>query len=147
MPTNVDEFSKEIDKFNKTVKVQLVKFHKDIVHSVYKEIVKLSPVWSGQFRGNHNIMIGGMDTKVRFNPAAQTTSWPTTPNFVLRPRGDKYIKGRLSKLKPFENVNITNALDYAFELEGGRSPQAPAGIYLIAATKVSFRFRGRKVRV
>lgn len=147
MPTNVNEFNREIDKFKKKVKTQLVRFHKDIVISLYREITTLSPIWSGQFRGNHNISIGGMDTAVRFNPAAGTTKWPETPNFILRPRGDRYIKGRLSSLKAFQNVNITNALNYALELEGGKSPQAPAGVYLIAATKVSFRFRGRKVKL
>lgn len=148
MPTNVDEFNKDLDKFNKKIEKALVRYHKDIVKSLYKEIVNTSPIWSGQFIASHNVSIANVDTSVVFNPSINVTRWPDPPDFILIPKPESHVTSKLQALKPYSVVFISNSHLYAKELEKGKSQQSPRGIYFISTQKIANRFkRGRKVKV
>lgn len=137
MPTNINEFVLQLNLAEGKIEEKLVVFHKEVVHLVYKQVVELSPVWSGQFRANNNVSIGSPDSSIEYSSAPRTL-WPASPGEVMEARGNSYVDEKLAGLKAFQNVYISNYLDYAGLIEVGHSPQAPIGVYLVAATIAAY---------
>ncbi|PRA33806.1 HK97 gp10 family phage protein [Pseudomonas poae] len=111
--------------FSGAVKDELSKRVRVIAMAMLNEIVLLSPVDTGRFRGNNIVSVGA-------------PVYTSTVN--VDPTGAETINQGLSAmtgLEPFTQVFIQNNLPYAVPLEDGHSKQAPAGIYAVSFHGVS----------
>lgn len=91
---------------------------KKVGQDMIGSLVDVSPVDSSRFVSNNNVSIGQPD-------------WSYNENKLLGERGSE-AEG-LSKIASLNNLQdlwFTNATPYGGELEGGKSAQAPTGVYL-----------------
>ena len=82
----------------------------------FSEVIRMSPVDSGRFRGNWQPAIGSM---------------PSGTVELLDPSGDIVIakvQGVVAGMNPGDVIYMVNNLPYAQRLESGWSGQAPAGM-------------------
>jgi len=122
----------DVSKFNAAVKAfaasvpndLLLTFQKKLALEVLSGIVKATPVDTGRARGNWQLDIGIVPTG--------------TVNGVSDPTQVELAK--LSALRPFQVIFITNNLDYIEFLEEGSSRQAPNGMIAITLARVGSIF-------
>ena len=102
-------------------------FTKKITGEMLQQVVVVSPVDSGAFRGNHRVGIGALDP----NANKADTSNPLQKGMATIQSG-----GGLGKL-----VYISNSLPYAIRLENGWSQQAPIGVYSLSFMSVVNKYK------
>lgn len=88
-------------------------------------IIRMSPVDTGRYRGNHRLTVG--------QPSDATTNNTSLSN-------QSEAQSTIAALNvPYTTVYIQNGLPYAEALENGSSTQAPQGVY-----ETTFNSMGQK---
>lgn len=134
-------FIKAVDVEHKDMIAEFGLFQRSVAEYAYRQLVVLSPVWSGRYRGSHRISLGDVDETVlpEFEgPQVWPEEIPDANKF--RAVGAADIQLQLLKLKPFDHITLSNSVPYAGRLEDGHSGQAPEGIFEVAATATRARF-------
>jgi hypothetical protein len=108
-------FGGQIYKFELKTKASIAKAIELIAVDLYNRIVDKTPVDTGKAKANWNMSVDSVDT---------TVTDSTTRKLIgslggISPNGDS-------------TVWITNHLHYIYELEHGRSGQAPSGMVLVS---------------
>lgn len=143
--SNLKQFKFEMDKGVENVVAEFVQFHRDVAIFAYREIIRLSPVWTGRFRASHTISINDPDETVHPGlPKDELPRWPEKPKREISAPSLGQAQVRLAPLKPFQTVWINNSLPYAGTLENGNSTQAPTGVYNVALTSAEVKFANVK---
>jgi hypothetical protein len=102
-------------KFVNVAENDLLTMVRIITLDAFGVIIRMSPVDTGRYRGNHRLTIG-------------SPSDATTNNTGLGNQSE--AQSKIAGLQvPYTTVYIQNGLPYAEALENGSSTQAPAGIY------------------
>lgn len=91
----------------------------------FEDIVNISPVLTGRFRGSNNVSLDAPDT----------TTLPDLGEGVkveeFQPPDVGAMEAKLATIEPFHNLIFTNSLPYASSLDNGSSVKAPAGVYKV----------------
>ena len=82
----------------------------------FSEVIRMSPVDSGRFRGNWQPAIGSV-------PSGTVELLDPSGNIVIA-----NVRGVVAGMQPGDVVYMANNLPYAQRLEDGWSQQAPAGM-------------------
>jgi len=109
---DVRKFNKELAAFAATLEPQhIVPFTKKIAFQVLEGVILTTPVDIGRARGNWQLEVGN-------EPKDEIDTWDKKGNETL-------TKGlnKMTALKPFVPVYITNNVPYIIPLEEGHSPQ------------------------
>ena len=116
------------DLFANVVTDDLDRRYRGFCLTVYNNIILLSPVDTGAYRGNHRITINSQDYGFdKTDTANKVGQMQATLNSVPRGR--------------FPEITIQNNLPYALRLENGHSGQAPTGVYGNAFNSAIAAFR------
>ena len=100
--------AKTTDKMNRAArKVSL---------DAFSEVIRMSPVDTGRFRGNWQTAIGSM-------PSGTVEATDPSGNTVIAK-----VQGVVAGMNPGDVIYMVNNLPYAQRLESGWSRQAPAGM-------------------
>lgn len=153
MTSNINEWERALDDaFEEKVVQRFVQFQRRIALEAFKEVgtdsrdVGMehgSPVWTRRFAGSHRIQIGSPD--VSSLPMMQGERWPDEPDAQYQSPSLAEASAKLSALKPFETIYISNSLPYARRLEGGYSPKAPEGVYGVTAERLVRKYTGARI--
>lgn len=128
MPTNVKEFNRKLKNFSKTLlPEQVVLAQKKIALDLFTKIIVKTPVDTGRARGNWQITINAPATGV-----IDVTGGKSSGDGALT-AGSK----KISSVKGFVTIFITNNVDYIGFLEEGSSDQAPKGMVALSIAEVS----------
>lgn len=100
---------------------------KKITGEMLQQVIALSPVDTGAFRGNHRVSIGSVD---RTSDRAKTGNTAYSEGIAKISAG-----GGLGKI-----VHVSNSLPYALKLENGYSKQAEFGVYSIAFLNIVSKY-------
>lgn len=105
----------DIAKFKVTVKESIQRSVELIALDLYNRIVNKTPVDTGKAKANWNLSVETQDTTVTENTKRKNIS-------------------SLNGIDPTKDnlIYITNYLHYVYELEHGKSGQAPAGMVLVS---------------
>ena len=120
MPTNIDKFNAEVEKFTATlVPEQIRLFQRRIVLELLTRIVEKTPVDTGLARSNWQVTISEVSEEL----------------FEVRGPSEVISAGMqaVSDIPPFSIVYITNNVPYIVFLERGHSKQAPKGMVEVSA--------------
>ena len=103
--------------FADVVEKDAVKHVKTIGRDIISSLVDQSPVDESQYVSNHNVAVGQPD-------------WTHVENKKLGSRGSE-TQGlaTINSVVKLDDLWFTNATPYGGELEGGKSRQAPSGVY------------------
>ena len=115
MPTNIDKFNAEVEKFTATLVPEQIRFfQRRIVLELLTRIVEGTPVATGLARANWQVTIGEVSEEL----------------FEVRGPSEVISAGMqaVSDIPPFSIVYITNNVPYIVFLERGHSKQAPKGM-------------------
>ena len=82
----------------------------------FSEVIRMSPVDTGRFRGNWQVAVGSM-------PSGTIEATDPSGNTVIA-----RVQGATAGLNPGDVIYMVNNLPYAQRLEDGWSGQAPAGM-------------------
>jgi len=144
---NLKQFNKEIDDFVKTIPDQAVAIQKKIVLDALTRIVLRTPVDTGRARGNWQVSIGAPIKDIiddpRWKKKRESKSFQSRMK-SRRSSDSKVINkanGILSKLPPYQQVWISNNLNYIEGLEKGNSKQAPKGMVSITVEELRMIFQ------
>lgn len=122
-------WSKSLTGFARQVGRDLTDMQKEVSLYAFQQLILLSPVDSGAYRGNHRLTVGFTDD-----------------GYNLEATGDynqQQAQRRLAALNvPFTVVHIQNNLPYGEEIENGHSQQAPGGVYELATNNTRERYGG-----
>ena len=122
------DLQKEVDTFVKDlVPEKIVLLQKKLSFQALTLIVKKTPVDTGRARGNWQVTID-------FAPINSIDNTSIAEVFSK-------ANTELSKLKPFQNVYITNNVEYVIYLEEGSSSQAPYGMVAISIQELAEQFK------
>ena len=122
-------YSWDIDpqKFIQVAENDLTDMVKTISLDAFGMIIRMSPVDTGAFRGNHRLTIDKQSDNYNL------TSTGTTNQTQAR--------ARIAAINaPFTVVYIQNSLPYAERLENGWSQQAPTGVYANTYNSISQKY-------
>ena len=146
--SNYAQWAASLDKaFQEKVVQRFVQKHRTIALQAMKEVTTDSrtvgfahgsPVWTGRFKGSHKINVNVPDTGV-LPPHPETFEglrWPDDPAAPYPSPALSEASIKLTALKPFEKVVISNHLPYARRIETGYSPKTPEGVYGITAERL-----------
>jgi len=120
LPTNIDKFNAEVEKFTATlVPEQIRLFQRRIVLELLTRIVEKTPVDTGLARSNWQVTISEVSEEL----------------FEVRGPSEVISAGMqaVSDIPPFSIVYITNNVPYIVFLERGHSKQAPKGMVEVSA--------------
>jgi hypothetical protein len=113
--------------FTKVVRKDVEKGVKRIALLVLRNLISISPIDTGRFRGNWVVGIGN---KNNASYAKRTRS-----------SAEKQGASRINQFKPFKTIFISNNLPYARRLNEGWSEQAPANFVSLAVKRAA---KGRR---
>lgn len=114
-------------KFIQVAENDLTDMVKTISLDAFGMLIRMSPVDTGAFRGNHRLTIG------QASDSYDTSSTGTT--------NQTEAQARIAALNvPFTTVYIQNNLPYANRLENGWSQQAPTGVYANTFNSISQKY-------
>ena len=155
MPSNIDEFERQLDEAFEKAKVQkFVELQKTITLKCYQYITADSrdvglaygsPVWTGRFRASFNASIDTPDFTVKppHPEVGEGLRWPNAPKSPYNSQGVARAAAAIAGLAPFQTTVIANGLPYARRIEmGGFSLKAPSGVLNVVAAKVAKEFDG-----
>lgn len=129
---NFPEVKAQLDAiFAAWAKEKMAAVRKVVLQS-YSDILRVSPVATGRFRGSHSLSVSEAHpnnapaglTNGEYSQAARDNLASATSTLA----GVSRIPGQMSFF-------IVNNLPYAASLEEGSSQQAPAGVYSVAAQR------------
>ncbi len=102
-------------KFVNVAEDDLLTMIRIITLDAFGVIIRMSPVDTGRYRGNHRLTVG--------QPSDATTNNTSLAN-------QSEAQSTIAALNvPYTTVYIQNGLPYAEALENGSSTQAPQGVY------------------
>lgn len=142
MALRTKRFSDELKKEAKLAINEFVKFHREVAVFVYGEAVRNSRVWTGRFRGSHNMSIGAPNTDtlpVHPDVLSGKVRWPVAPSKPFAAQSVAEIRRSLLPLRAFGTIYLTNALPYASFLE------AKDAVYARALAAADARFANVRV--
>lgn len=112
-------FSAQIDAFCKKSSWRVAKVFEAVSLELYDRIVNKTPVDTGRARANWNLSLSTPDTSVS--------------DSTVRKHYDALLGVSLTK----DNVSyISNYLHYIYELEHGKSNQAPQGMVTVSMIEI-----------
>jgi hypothetical protein len=116
-------FGSDIDKFADKAEARLLLATRKIALEAFSEVILMSPVDKGRFRGNWQVSINQMPigTVDLEDPSGQSAI--------------SAVNDMVAKLNNFEAIYLVNNLPYARRLEYGWSKQAPGGMVRITAQR------------
>ena len=112
-----------IQQFNKKAKERGRELVRRMAQNSFSEIILMSPVDTGRFRGNWLAGIG---------------TYPVGTTEEVDPSGQATIEKASAVVATFEvgqNIHLVNNLPYAHRLEYGWSSKAPGGMVRLTAKK------------
>lgn len=116
-------FASDLDAFARKVDGNINLVFRKIVYEIAKDLIAMSPVDTGRFRGNWMIGVG--------NPNAATTTVNDRSGASTLAR----LGSQLTTIEAKIPLFVTNSLPYAQRLEYGWSKQAPAGMVRITTAR------------
>ena len=131
-------FAADIRKFVEKTKISMDVIIRKVALDAFRGVMMMSPVDTGRFRGNWNVGINRINSRV-FTPQ----EGPVQPSGALPTPGDIGLSGAgdLNKAKITDVIYITNNLPYAIPLEYGHSKQAPNGVLGVTFERVISNLR------
>lgn len=151
---NLNQWTKDIDQqFQEKVVQRLVQKHRTIALQAFREVITDSrtvgfahgsPVWTNRFGASHRIAVGAVDGS-SLPPHPEKPRWPDEPDSPYKSPALAEASIKLTALRPFEKIFISNSLPYARRLEQGYSKKAPEGIYNITADRMIARYAYTKL--
>ncbi len=129
MPTNLQNFNKELTKAADKIHGDIKKFHRQVCLEVLKRIVLRTPVDTGRARGNWQVEFGVPATGVLEVSGSEEAMTDLS-----------IAKGitKLSDIPQFSLVHITNNVSYIYYLEYVRtSPQHASGMVEVTLTEMT----------
>lgn len=119
-------FSEQIKAFTAKVEVAANNSARNIIGDIADELIFRTPVDTGRARANWQLGVNAINKKVNLN--------------TFDPEGDA-TSNKLYSLIPKNvlglSIYIANSVPYIYDLENGRSKQAPNG--MIKLTQIRFR--------
>jgi len=129
MPTNLQEFNKELEKAKEYIHGDFEKFYKMVCLETFSRIVLRTPVDTGRARGNWLVEIGFPATGILTVQGSASEMATQATNRAVR---------KLSDIPPYSVVHITNNVEYISYLEyDKRSKQAPNGMVEITLSEMA----------
>ena len=109
-------FAEQVAAFNRKTEAKIDTAIRKIAIDVFSEVVMMSPVDTGRFRGNWQVAIGRVPqgTLELYDKAGTATI--------------SKVQAEALNLKAGQVIYLVNNLPYAIPLEYGHSSQAPAGM-------------------
>lgn len=131
-------FSADIQKFVQKTRISMDRVIRKLALDGYRGVMMRSPVDTGRFRGNWNVGINRVNTRV-FEPS----EGPQQQSGAQATAGDLAVSGALdvNKATITDKIYITNNLPYAIPLEYGHSKQAPAGVLSVTFEELIANFK------
>lgn len=114
MPTFSDGLARSVQ----TIERKMTLVHQKVALSAFREVVLMSPVDTGRFRGNWQVDISESQPHVD----VQFAGWNSEAGVLAE------IASIVSQIKNGDAVWLMNGLPYAIPLEYGWSDQAPGGM-------------------
>jgi len=125
-PTNINEFSADLDKFAQQLGLGIQQVVVRTGLEVFKRVVAKTPVDTGRARASWNFSKDAPDPTVK--PPGEYAA-PATPSAPGAIPGEYPV------------IYISNNLDYILHLEQGRSQQAPGGMVGLTLAEVELWLR------
>jgi hypothetical protein len=124
MESNLAQFNKELDNFNKKVPAMATVIQKKVVLEALRRLVMRTPVDTGRARANWQVTISEPSE-------GQVDSTDVEGNSAI-------AKGlaALTGLPDFQVIWISNNVDYIEFLEHGSSKQAPEGMLAVTVEEL-----------
>ena len=116
-------FGKDLRKFQAKTEAKMGRVVRKISLDMFTEVIMMSPVDTGRFRGNWQTAVGDA---------------PSGTVELLDPDGNTVIakaSGAVADMKPGDVIYMANNLPYAEALEDGWSGQAPGGMVALTLQK------------
>lgn len=121
-------FAEAVGNFEKKTVNKLDLAKRKIALEVFTEVIMMSPVDTGRFRGNWQVAIGDNPS---FDLEVEVTDHASGgPGGVLAK-----VNGQVMQLKFGNTIWLVNNLPYAVALEYGHSSQAPGGMVRLTVQK------------
>lgn len=110
------DFAEQVAKWSEETKAKVELAVRKIALDVFSEVIMMSPVDTGRFRGNWMCSIGNVPNgTLEINDKAGTATISKA-------------QAEIMNLKAGQAIYLVNNLPYAQRLEMGHSKQAPAGM-------------------
>lgn len=116
-------FADQVAAFSAKTQAKLETAVRKIALDVFKEVILMSPVDEGTFRGNWQCAIGNI-------PAGTLEIDDKTGTATI-----SKVEAEVLKLEVGQTIYLINNLPYAQKLEFGHSKQAPAGMVRITVQR------------
>lgn len=116
-------FGGDLRKFQAKTEAKMGRVVRKISLDMFTEVIMMSPVDTGRFRGNWQTAVGDA---------------PDGTVELLDPDGNTVIakaSGAVAEMKPGDVIYMANNLPYAEALEDGWSGQAPGGMVALTLQK------------
>jgi hypothetical protein len=130
MPTNVDVFLKEVDRFGLEIPKEFANLMREVVVDLYTGIVQDTPYLTGRSKASWTIGIGApifIDQGKDWFSGAQAAEAIAFGHVVKLASLDE---------NPFQKVFLANGVPYIDRLEEGSSRQAPDGMVALNIARV-----------
>jgi hypothetical protein len=116
-------FADDVAKFSTEARAKIDKAFRKIALDVFSEVILMSPVDTGRFRGNWQVSIGSIPAgTVEIDDKAGTATIGK-------------VQAETLGLAAGQTIYLINNLPYAIPLEYGSSKQAPGGMVRLAAQR------------
>ena len=109
-------FSGDLRRFEDKTLDKMSRAARQITHDAFSNVIKMSPVDTGRFRGNWQTAIGSA-------PSGTIEAVDKTGAIVIAK-----VSGVTAGMEPGDVIYMANNLPYAQRLEDGYSSKAPAGM-------------------
>jgi hypothetical protein len=129
-----DDWAKELDADWEQEMAAVRTDFVDLVQTGVDRIVDRSPVKTGQFKANWSVSIGA--------PGGEVTKARDKDGTETKQRARAVMAG-YPEAGEFPTVYIENNLDYATDLEHGRSDQAPQGMAALTSIELAAMWEAR----
>ncbi len=124
-------FSTEINQFIEKTKIKGTTVLKKIAFDAYTGVTKKSPVDTGRFRASWQLGVNTVD----LTTASEGKEHGGTKGVA----GPRLVPSGTSAIKWGDEINITNNLPYARDLENGSSKQASGPNAILGRTLIEMR--------
>lgn len=137
--TNLRQFRVDLDKFRKSIDVDMSILMKAVSLQAFTGITKRTPVDTGFARASWTVGFG-----------RTLASKLDRPKFILDPNSRERARSlneaqlsrlRAKKIRPYSLVVIANFASYSPLLEDGSSRQAPRGMVAVTLAEIASRMR------
>jgi hypothetical protein len=130
---NLREFGVDLQKFARTMDIELEKVIKRVAFELHDRIIERTPVDTGAARASWNMSLNTPDESTA-DPGKGKGKKLSAGAATAKAKG---TQRRIKRLDPYRDVVwITNALPYIRRLEEGSSKQAPIGMVAVSMAEV-----------